>query len=608
MSPMGQGDGINLITVAAENGFVFGSSDSPGRTRLFIDAGIITEADIAINPNLQFSTDGTFGTYDLEATFTHEIGHLLGLEHSAVAGATMQPRQRKNGVYNLPAIAARTLSEDDRLGVRALYGPRTATGSISGSILVRAPDNGRGVGLKPVFGAHVWAEDALTGKVAASNITLRNGNYRIEGLTPGVYRLYATTLDGPVAAADIASPEGSYAGLVATTPTFRTTEFSQPLSSTLFQINANSSSAFSLDVTENPAPTLNPRLFGAGADLSTVAVPLEAGGVYTINLEGPGLDRVSATGITAASPFVVVNQSSVAPQNFGTGNPALKFDVSVSPSAPPGDYSIRFQSNSGDVAYIVGGLRISNGSATTNPIDEARAFVTEHYLDFLNREPDAAGLAYWTNQIVQCGGDAACVHNQRVDTSAAFFSGNEFQQTGYFIDRLYQTAFGRWPRYAEFTLDHQRVNGGGALDANKQLFLSEFVSRPTFVAQYPSYLTPAQYVDALNANIGGLLTSEDRDALLSGMNSGAETRATVLAKIADNQAFQQREYHSAFVLMQYFGYLRRDIDQGGYDFWRNVLNSGESNNYRGMVCSFITSAEYQLRFGPTLTHTNHECQ
>ncbi len=607
MSPPGQGDGINLITVAAENAPVFGASDSPGRTRVFIDSGIINEADIAINPYLQFSTDGTFGTYDLEATFTHEIGHLLGLEHSGVAGAIMQPRQGKNGVYNLAAIASRTLSEDDRLGARALYGSRIGTGSISGSIVSAALGGGGGFGLAPVFGAQVWAEDALTGKVAASNITLPNGNYRIDGLTPGYYRLSAQPLNGPVAAADIATPTGSYAGLVATTPPFRTAEFTHGFSSTLFTIDANSSSAFSFDVNENPAPTLNPRMFGTGAELSTVAVPLEAGGVYTINAEGPGLDQVPATGITVTSPFVVVNQSSVAPQDFGTGNPAVKFELSVSRSAPEGNYSIRFQSGSGEVAYILGGLRISNGSATANPIDEARAFVTEHYLDFLNRAPDAAGLAYWTNQITQCAGDAACAQHKRIDVSAAFFIENEFQQTGYFIDRLYQTAFSRRPGYAEFTLDRQRVNAGAALETNKQLLLSDFVARPAFLVQYPASMTPEQYVDALNANIGGSLTSSERDALLSGMTSGAETRATVLGKIADNQAFQQREYNNAFVLMQYFGYLRRDIDRGGYDFWLNVLNNREPNNYRGMVCSFITSAEYQLRFGPILTHSNREC-
>jgi hypothetical protein len=62
--------------------------------------------------------------------------------------------------------------------------------------------------------------------------------------------------------------------------------------------------------------------------------------------------------------------------------------------------------------------------------------------------------------------------------------------------------------------------------------------------------------------------------------------------------------------MQYFGYLRRDPDQGVYQFWLNILNNKLSNDpsgYRAMVCSFITSPEYQDRFGSLHLHSNAEC-
>ena len=65
------------------------------------------------------------------------------------------------------------------------------------------------------------------------------------------------------------------------------------------------------------------------------------------------------------------------------------------------------------------------------------------------------------------------------------------------------------------------------------------------------------------------------------------------------------------MLTEYFGYLRRNPDQGGYDFWLNVLNesgrNGNPANYRGMVCSFITSTEYQRRFSAIVSHGNAEC-
>jgi len=61
------------------------------------------------------------------------------------------------------------------------------------------------------------------------------------------------------------------------------------------------------------------------------------------------------------------------------------------------------------------------------------------------------------------------------------------------------------------------------------------------------------------------------------------------------------------VLMEYFGYLQRDADRAGYDFWLNVLSGREQGDYRGMVCAFVTSTEYQRRFSSVVTRNNREC-
>ena len=119
-------------------------------------------------------------------------------------------------------------------------------------------------------------------------------------------------------------------------------------------------------------------------------------------------------------------------------------------------------------------------------------------------------------------------------------------------------------------------------------------------------MTSAQFVDQLNGNTGNSLTPAERNSLVGALNSGAQDRASVLKTVAENQAFRQREYNAAFVVMQYFGYLRRNPDQAGYDFWLSVLNS-QPNNFRGMVCSFITSTEYQQRFSPVVTTSNVDC-
>ncbi len=77
--------------------------------------------------------------------------------------------------------------------------------------------------------------------------------------------------------------------------------------------------------------------------------------------------------------------------------------------------------------------------------------------------------------------------------------------------------------------------------------------------------------------------------------------------MAENSTLAQQETNKAFVLMQYFGYLQREPDQGGYDFWLNVVNDRVPNNYRAMVCAFITSREYQERFGLLLRRSNADC-
>ncbi|HEX8474945.1 MAG TPA: DUF4214 domain-containing protein [Pyrinomonadaceae bacterium] len=257
-----------------------------------------------------------------------------------------------------------------------------------------------------------------------------------------------------------------------------------------------------------------------------------------------------------------------------------------------------------------------------NPIDDVRFFVTQHYNDFLNREPDDAGLSFWMNNINSCGSNVGCTEVKRIDTSAAFFLSIEFQETGYLAYRFYKAAYTAtparprgFPRYAEFLLDMQllghnvRVNVGNwqaQLEANKIEYARQFVETDAFRALYPQSMTAAQYVDALNANTGGALDAAERDALVTRLNNQMETRATVLRKVAEDQDFYTQEFNRAFVLMQYFGYLRRNpydppeptLDFTGYDFWLDKLNEFGGDYRRAeMVKAFITSTEYRQRFG-----------
>ncbi len=243
---------------------------------------------------------------------------------------------------------------------------------------------------------------------------------------------------------------------------------------------------------------------------------------------------------------------------------------------------------------------------TTNPLDDAQFFVNQHYLDFLDRQPDLGGLGYWTGQITQCGSNSACIKDERISVSAAFVIETEFQVTGSFVYRLYKGALGRQPTYSEFVTDRTKVVGGSDLAASKTVLLDDFVLRPEFKQTYPDSMTNAQFVNKLFDTAGLVPFTTERQQQIDAMNAGKK-RAQVVGDVIEIQAFKDREYNPSFVLMQYFGYLRRDADPSGYAFWLDVLNNRQPNNYRGMVCAFITSAEYQLRFSSVVTHANSEC-
>ena len=243
-------------------------------------------------------------------------------------------------------------------------------------------------------------------------------------------------------------------------------------------------------------------------------------------------------------------------------------------------------------------------------MDDPQTFVCEHYHDLLARPPDAGGLAFWTGRITACGTNQQCVNAERTNVSDAFFFSTEYQDTAAFVYRVYKASFGVRPQYFQFMPDRSRVIGGPNLGASEEAFLNQFIQRPSFTYQYPDSLTPAQYVDQLNANTGNSLTQSQRDSLVFGLQFGEENRETVLRQIVGNPVFVDREYNNSFVLTLYFGYLRRDAEPGGFDFWLSKINAfplRDVNGQRSLVCSFITSSEFLHRFGTLVDHSNAEC-
>jgi hypothetical protein len=293
---------------------------------------------------------------------------------------------------------------------------------------------------------------------------------------------------------------------------------------------------------------------------------------------------------------------------------------------------------------------------TTNPIDARDFFVRQQYRDFLNRDPDAPGFAFWTGEydrrVNACNTAPAaqrtgCIASARASLSLSFFLSPEFQQTGYLVYRAYDVAFARvgTPRpargqavsttavtYDEFIRSTQTiardiiVNNAidqTRLEANTAVFFTNFVQRADFIARFPVSQSATEYVDALFTSASITPTATERTAATTAYGGGGTAgRAAALRAVAQNDQVFQREFNRAFVLLQYIGYLRRDPDIAGYNFWLNKLDGASTaaridpanvpNDAEAigrirrseMIEAFIRSCEYQRRSGTPTTSPN----
>jgi hypothetical protein len=295
-------------------------------------------------------------------------------------------------------------------------------------------------------------------------------------------------------------------------------------------------------------------------------------------------------------------------------------------------------------------LRLRPGTNVPITIDDADFFASQHYIDFLRRFPDSPGLTFWTGnvttQVAECNDAAkrqpgesvaACGDRKRANTSAAFFLSPEFQNTGSFVVRVYWGTLGKAPNatcpslpsglsgqcrplYTDYIADMRQVANGivvndqldpNVINANKQAFVNQFVNTAAFKAKYDG-LSNQAFVDLLFTTTGINASATDRAALVNGLTSGTETKASVVFKVVDGtttqaggalrfdttygQAFYNKEFDDAFVFMEYIGYLRRNPDQAGYDFWLGKLKLYGNWSDAEMVLAFIRAPEYRNRF------------
>jgi hypothetical protein len=246
---------------------------------------------------------------------------------------------------------------------------------------------------------------------------------------------------------------------------------------------------------------------------------------------------------------------------------------------------------------------------TTNPIHTSAFFVRMNYLDFLSREPEANEP--WTAVLNNCSDVNNNPSCDRITVSSAFFRSTEFQIKGLYIYLLYKAAFNRRPAYDEIIPDMRSVTGQTPEEVyqKKAAFAASFAARQEFTNLYGAASNQA-FVDTLLGRYSlQQITTEDpatpdgaaqvaltRQQLVDGLTSGSLTRAKVLRALVQSNEVEAAEFNGAFVAMQYYGYLRRTPEEGGYNNWLNYLNNNPGD-FRTMVGGFMNSVEYRLRFG-----------
>ncbi len=356
----------------------------------------------------------------------------------------------------------------------------------------------------------------------------------------------------------------------------------------------------------------------AGAAVVNVTRTGDTSGVASVRFEtsdgtaGQKADYTFESGVVQFGPGETTKAVNIPLVNDALIESGETFQVTLSDAS--GNFVI------GNPGSILVTITDDDIAGAANPIDTTSFFVRQQYLDFLGREPDAPGLAFWTNNIASCGADANCTAAKRIETSAAFFLSIEFQESGGFALRMQRTAFGRQSNdpftrypYLEFMRDTRTIGQGvivgqpgfdTKLDHNKQAYATQIALTSDFAIRFPLAPGPA-YVDALFASAGVTPTAAERTAAINAFGAGGTSgRVAALRSVADSASVRSADLNPSFVLAEFYGYLRRnptdapDFDDVGYQFWLSKLTQFNGNFVAAeMVKAFITSNECRLRFG-----------
>jgi hypothetical protein len=321
-------DGQNTITVT--DGLFSGQGAIAMTTNWHSDDGTLREADIMIDPSIVSSG------YSVQQTLEHEIGHLLGLDHSAVLTSVMYPYVGKDGMPDLDS--------DDKIAIANLY-PR-ADQTLTGATL-----KGRVVGNDGgIFAAQVVAVNDH-GEPVATGLTDANGDFVLQAVPGGTYRLYAEPLDGPV---DPRNLTGIWRGA-------KMISFPTQFAAGAPLVIENGKVYGNLLINDAGAPVrLNPKWVGASpgqtADFSLCSMPsvIRPGQSVSIAVGGDGF----TSGMTT---FEVMNPAVKRVGDFRYASNFVYAAFQIAPNATSGS-SVILVTSGNESATLTGALRIDGGS------------------------------------------------------------------------------------------------------------------------------------------------------------------------------------------------------------------------------------------------------
>jgi hypothetical protein len=214
----------------------------------------------------------------------------------------------------------------------------------------------------------------------------------------------------------------------------------------------------------------------------------------------------------------------------------------------------------------------------------AQLFAMQQYRDFLGREGDAGGVAFWTGQLQ--GG--AQTRAQMVET---YFNSAEFQGAGAPMVRLYFAYFLRIPDYGGLAYWMGRFRSGTSLSEISQAFALS----PEFAQRYGT-LTNSQFVSLVYQNVLGRAPDASGLAFWTGRLGAGMSRGDMMAAFSESPEYRAVIGNEVYVTMMYGGMLRRSPDPGGFSFWVGYMDGGKSG--LDLIAGFLAAPEYRARFLP----------